>query len=113
MGQQMLSGQELLADTAAVCREVAAGLDTNEQASQAWEASLTELVEKFEELNGTFFFKTMPSIPVTKVCQRDAKALLELGGERRWAEFGPALEQLIQSAQNVIEKAGMKGTTLT
>jgi hypothetical protein len=109
----MLSGQEMLEATTAVCREVASGLDAKEQASQAWEASLTEIVEKFEDVSGTFFFKTMPSIPVTKACQRAAEELLALGGEKRWVEFGPALEQLIQSAQNVIENAGMKGTTLT
>lgn len=109
----MLSGQELLADTASICREVVAVLDANEPASQAWETSLAEIVEKFDELSGTFFFKTMPSIPVTRGCQRDAKAMSELSSQGKWGEFGPALEQLIQSSQIVIEKAGMKGTTLT
>ncbi len=109
----MLSGQELLADTASICREVVAGLDTNKPASQAWEASLVEIVGKFEELSGTFFFKTMPSVPVTRACQRDAKAVSEFSSQGKWDEFGPALEQLIQSSQTVIDKAGMKGTTLT
>ena len=30
-----------------------------------------------------------------------------------WDGFGDAIATLIDSAQNVIEKAGMKGTTLT
>ena len=109
----MLSGHELLADAASICREVAAGLDANEPNSQSWDASLAEIVEKFEELSGSFFFKTMPSVPVTRGCQRDAKAMSELSSQGKWDEFGPALEQLIQSSQNVIDKAGMKGTTLT
>jgi hypothetical protein len=96
-----------------ICREIAAGLDSKERSSQEWDTSLTEIIDKFEELSGTFFFKTMPSIPATRTCQRDAKALLELGSGQRWDEFGPALAQLILSAQSVIEKAGMKGTTLT
>ncbi len=109
----MLSGQEMLADAVAICHEIVAGLNGGEKSSQPWEASLVEIVGKFEELNGTFFFKTMPSVPVTRACQRDAKALLELSGEGRWGDFGPALEQLLKTAQEVIDKAGMKGTTLT
>jgi hypothetical protein len=44
---------------------------------------------------------------------RDSVSLLELKEVGNWNDFGPALEALILSAQNVIEKAGMKGTTLT
>ena len=44
---------------------------------------------------------------------RDSASLLELKEEENWNDFAPALETLIVSAQNVIEKAGMKGTTLT
>ncbi len=109
----MLSGQEMLADAAAVCHEIVAGLDSGENSSQAWEASLVEIVDKFEEINGTFFFKTMPSVPVTRTCQREAKALQELSSEGSWGDFGPAMEQFIKTAQDVIDKAGMKGTTLT
>ena len=109
----MLSGQEMLVDSAAICHEIVDGLDKEEEPSQAWEASLVEIIEKFDELDGTFFFKTMPSIPVTRTCQRDAKALLDLSGEAHWSAFGSALEQFIKSAQEVIDKSGMKGTTLT
>ena len=109
----MPSGQELLEETTATCREVAEGLGSANGASQAWEDSMTEIVEKFDKVSGTFFFKTMPSIPVTRTCHRDSTALLELRKGEQWSEFAPALTQMIKSAQTLIEKAGMKGTTLT
>ncbi len=104
------SGQEMLDEATAACERIADGLGAR---NQTWEDSLTEIVGKFGEVSDTFFFKTMPSIPVTRACSRDATALLELKSADDWDAFGPALEQLIASAQNVIEKAGMKGTTLT
>ena len=44
---------------------------------------------------------------------RDADTLLSLKDQGNWDDFGPQLTKLISSAQQVIEKAGMKGTTLT
>ena len=44
---------------------------------------------------------------------RDADSALNLKNGGDWDAFGPALTKLIESAQDVIEKAGMKGTTLT
>ena len=55
----------------------------------------------------------MPSVPPTRSAMRDSASLLELKEGGNWNDFAPALETLIVSAQNVIEKAGMKGTTLT
>jgi Zn-dependent M32 family carboxypeptidase len=55
----------------------------------------------------------MPSVPATRGAVRDAAVALELRQSEDWDNFGPALESLIATAQNVIEKAGMKGTTLT
>jgi hypothetical protein len=109
----MQSGQEMLEEAVATCRQIADGLASQAGASQAWEDSMTEIVEKFDEVSGTFFFKTMPSVPVTRGCLRDAAALLELRKEGDWAACGPATETLIASAQTLIEKAGMKGTVLT
>ncbi len=109
----MPSGQELLDETTTACREIADGLGSENGASQGWKESVVEIAEKFDKLNGTFFFKTMPSIPVARACQRDATALLDLREGEQWAEFGPALVQLLKSAQTLIEKAGMKGVTLT
>ena len=105
-----LSGQDMLDEAIAACEQVADGLGSQ---NQAWEDSVTEIAGKFGEVSGTFFFKTMPSIPPTRTCSRDATALLELRKKDDWDGFGPALEQFIKSAQSVIEKAGMKGTTLT
>lgn len=104
------SGQELLDESIASCKQIADGLGAQ---NEAWGTSLTEIVEKFGEISGTFFFKTMPSVPATRGAVRDAAAALELRQAEDWDNFGPALDKLIASSQNVIEKAGMKGTTLT
>ena len=100
----------MLDEAIATCRQIADGLGVQ---NQAWEDSVVEIVEKFDEVSDTFFFKTMPSIPVTRNCNRAASTALELKSAQDWDSFGPALEQLIASAQNVIDKAGMRGTTLT
>ena len=100
----------MLDEAIATCRQIADGLGVQ---NPAWEDSVTEIVEKFGEVSDTFFFKTMPSIPVTRNCNRAASAVLELKSAQDWDSFGPALEQLIANAQNVIDKAGMRGTTLT
>jgi hypothetical protein len=109
----MQSGQEMLDETIIICKQIADGLASQDGASQAWEDSVTEIVAKCNEVSGTFFFKTMPSIPATKACLRDATALLEHRGRADWSEFSIAIETLIASAQTLIKKAGMKGTVLT
>tara|TARA_B100000470_G_scaffold89776_1_gene69211 strand:- start:732 stop:1055 length:324 start_codon:yes stop_codon:yes gene_type:complete len=104
------SGQEMLDETISACKSIADGLGAQ---NQDWENSVAEIVEKFEEVSGTFFFKTMPSVPVTRTTMRDAASALELKNASEWDDMGTALETLIASSQNLIEKAGMKGTTLT
>ena len=104
------SGQEMLDESIQNCKKIVEGLG---QQDESWEASLVEIVEKFEELSDTFFFKTMPSVPVTRSAMRNSVELLELKESGNWDSFSPALASLIESAQVVIEKAGMKGTTLT
>ena len=104
------SGQEMLDETIYACKSIADGLGAQ---NQDWENSVAEIVEKFEEVSGTFFFKTMPSVPVTRTTMRDAASALELKNASEWDGMGTALETLIASSQNLIEKAGMKGTTLT
>ena len=109
----MQSGQEMLDEAIAICKQAADGLASESGASQAWEDSVTEIVQKFDDVSGTFFFKTMPSIPATKACLRDATALLGHRNQADWSAFGTAIETLIASAQTLIGKAGMKGTVLT
>ena len=104
------SGQEMLDQSIATCERIADGLNAQDA---AWETSVVEIADKFGEISGTFFFKTMPSIPPTRTAMRDADALLSLKEQGNWDDFGPQLTKLIASAQDVIEKAGMKGTTLT
>jgi len=104
------SGQEMLDETISACKAIADGLGAQ---NQDWENSVAEIVEKFEEVSGTFFFKTMPSVPATRTAMRDAASALELKNASEWDAMGTAMETLIASSQNLIEKAGMKGTTLT
>ena len=104
------SGQQMLETSIDACRRAADGLGAR---NPAWETSVVEIADKFGEVSGTFFFQTMPSVPPTRTAMRDASALLELKEAEDWDAFAPALTKLIASAQDVIEKAGMKGTTLT
>ncbi len=104
------SGQELLDESIASCKQIADGLGAQDE---AWEASLVEIVEKFDEISGTFFFQTMPTVPATRGTIREAAGALGLRQSEEWDNFGPVMESLIATAQNVIEKARMKGTTLT
>ena len=104
------SGQEMLDETISTCKSIADVLGTQ---NQDWENSVVEIVEKFEEVSETFFFKTMPSVPVTRTAMRDAALALELKNANDWDGMKAAVETLIASSQNLIEKAGMKGTTLT
>ena len=104
------SGQEMLDETINTCKEIAEGLEIQ---NSDWQVSIVEIVEKFEEISETFFFKTMPSIPPTRTAMRESSSLLELKRSEDWDDFATCLVSLISSAQNVIEKAGMKGTTLT
>ena len=55
----------------------------------------------------------MPSVPVTRTAMREAASLLDLKNEGDWKGFEASLDSMISTAQDVIEKAGMKGTTLT
>ncbi len=100
----------MLDETIYACKSIADGLVAQ---NQDWENSVAEIVEKFEEVSGTFFFKTMPSVPVTRTTMRDAASALELKNASEWDGMGTALETFIASSQNLIEKAGMNGTTLT
>jgi hypothetical protein len=106
----MQSGQEMLETTISTCKSISDGLsDQNED----WSNSIVEIVEKFEEISDTFFFKTMPSIPSTRTAMRDAEALLNAKIALDWNSFKDLIDTLITNSQTVIEKAGMKGTTLT
>ena len=104
------SGQELLDESIASCKQIADGLGAQDE---AWEASLVEIVEKFDEISGTFFFKTMPSVPASRACFREAEALKGLCDAADWAVFPDGLVALGKSADGLAEKAKMKGTTLT
>ncbi len=105
-----VSGQELLEQSIANCQQIADGLGT---VNPAWETSVVEILEKFDEISDTFFFKTMPSVPAARAVVRESSSVLTMRQSEDWDSFGPAIEQLIASSQTLIEKAGMKGVTLT
>ena len=99
------SGQELLESCISNCQEISTGLD--------WQKSIVEIIGKFEEIGSTFFFKTMPSVPTTRKVLREAESLSVLKNTENWVDFASSLETFIASSQDLIEKAGMKGVTLT
>ncbi len=105
-----VSGQELLEESIGNCQQIADGLGT---VNAAWETSIVEILEKFDEISDTFFFKTMPSVPAARAVARESASALELRQSEDWDGFGTAIESLISSSQSLIEKAGMKGVTLT
>jgi hypothetical protein len=104
------SGQEMLEESITNCKGIVDGLGS---VNEGWETSINEILAKFDEISGTFFFKTMPSVPTSRTALRDSASALELKTSEDWDAFGPAIEQLIKTCQTVIEKAGMKGVTLT
>ena len=55
----------------------------------------------------------MPSVPVTRTAMREAVSMLEFKDAGDWSNFEAGLQTMISTAQSVIEKAGMIGTTLT
>ena len=104
------SGQEMLEESIALCNKISDGLSSQDE---AWETSIVEIVAKFNDISNTFFFKTMPSVPATKIILKEATALLELKESANWDDFSDSIATMISSAQTLIEKAGMKGTILT
>jgi hypothetical protein len=104
------SGQELIESCISRCQEISAGL---EQQNSDWQKSIVEIIGKFDEISSTFFFKTMPSVPTTRKVLREAESLSDLKNSDNWSAFAPALQTFIASSQDLIEKAGMKGVTLT
>ena len=109
----MPSGLEILQETIETCKAVGEGLGSVEGASSDWESALAEIAERLDGIAGSFFFKTMPSIPASRACQRDAVSLAELRNGGDWSAFPQGLEKLRKSVETLAQKATMKGTVLT
>ena len=109
----MPSGLEILQETIGSCRAMAEALGSADGASAEGRPSIAGIGDRLTVLSSSFFFKTMPSVPATRACQRDAAALRELIGRGEWSGFPRALEKLEGSVQALAQKAGMKGTSLT
>ena len=109
----MPSGLEILQETIDICEGVRGTLNGADGASGGWDASLGEVAEKLSGLRGGFFFKTMPSVPASRACFREAEALKGLSDAANWGGFPDGLAAFEKSAQELAEKAKMKGSTLT
>ena len=109
----MPSGLEILEQTIDICGGMRTTLSGADGALDGWDASLGEIAEKLRGLEVSFFFKTMPSVPASRACFREAEALKGLCDAADWAVFPDGLVALGKSADVLAEKAKMKGTTLT
>ena len=109
----MPSGLEILHATVEVCEAVTEGLDALGEGSQECKASVAEIAGELNGMAGSFYFKTMPSVPASRTCHRKAEGLRLLVDRGDRAEFPRGLEELRESVTALAEKARMKGTTLT
>jgi hypothetical protein len=96
-----------------VCEAVAEGLDPLDYGPEGWKESVTEIAGDLNRMAGSFYFKTMPSVPASRACHRDAEALKLLSDRGDWTDFPEGLAKLRESVMALAEKARMKGTTLT
>lgn len=109
----MPSGLEILQETIEICKVVGDSLDSGDGVSKEWEPALVEIADRLSGLTPSFFFKTMPSVPASRACQREAAALKELCERRDWSDFPQGVEKLQKSVRALADKATMKGVTLT
>ena len=109
----MPSGLELLQQTIQTCDSVVEGVGSSDGAPEKWKPAMADIAETLKGLTASFFFKTTPSVPATRTCQRDAAALKDLLDQGDWSGFAEALDRLRKSVKGLAEKASMKGTILT
>jgi len=103
------------------CRSVADAMEDLDEASLG--DALTALrgsVDPLEELKDKFFMNTVAAIPVTKVCvtgTEEASGALERfkadRSEGSLSELKRALSDLSGAVEELIDRAHMRGTTLT
>lgn len=109
----MPSGLEILQETIEACKAVGDGLGSQEGVSEEWEPAVAQLVEALDGLTSSFFFKTMPSIPAARACQRDVAALKALVDQGDLSGFSRGLENVQKAVAILADKATMRGITLT
>ncbi len=83
-------------------------------------SALHESVESLEELRDKFFMNTVAAIPVTKVCVTGTEdtlgALESFGADRSEGSLSTlkqALSDLSEAVEELLDRANMRGTTLT
>ncbi len=109
----MPSGLEILQETIQACDTMVDGLDSSEGAREERKLAVAEIAETLKDLSPSFFFKTTPSVPATRACQRDVATLNDLFDETDWSGFPNALDKLQKAVKVLAEKASMRGTVLT
>ena len=109
----MPSGLEILQEAIETCKAVRGGLESVNEMSPEWVPTLDDIVDTLSGLSPSFFFKTMPSVPASRACQRAAASLKETVDKADWSGFPVHLENLQGEIKTLAEKATMKGTTLT
>ncbi|MDP6401923.1 MAG: hypothetical protein QF467_00060 [SAR202 cluster bacterium] len=109
----MPSGLEILQEAIETCKAVRDGLESVNEVSPGLAPTLDGIVNTLSGLSPSFFFKTMPSVPASRACQRAAVGLKETVDKADWTELPAGLEKLQVEIKILAEKATMKGTTLT
>ena len=97
--------------TVEACRGALAALDSTE--NEDWSKTLESVVEALEGLQGKFFLKTNPAIPVTRDCRREAEELKSLAGKSGPAEISSAIDRLKTSMEKLLKAAKMEGVIIT
>lgn len=102
-------------------RSIAQAMEGLDEASLSDQLSaLHESVEPLEELGDKFFMNTVAAIPVTKVCvtgTEEALGALESfradRSEGSLSALKQALSDLSEAVEELLDRANMRGTTLT
>lgn len=77
-------------------------------------------VDPLEELRDKFFMNTVAAIPATKACLADSEKVIDAlekfkddKGEASLTALKQTIENLSEAVEELLEKAQMRGTTLT
>ena len=109
--EEILTGNRRIA-------EALKGLEDESLSSQS--QVLQESIEPLEELRNKFFMNTVAAIPATRVCLSSSEKVQNAlenfeneKGEVSLTALKKAFEELSENVNELLEKAQMRGTTLT
>ena len=95
----------------AACRQALASLGPSVEPQV--KRTLEDAVGALEQLEGRFFLKTNPAVPITGDCRADALDLARLAGSGDLAGFPQALARFAANVQKLLGDAKMEGIILT